>query len=257
MLGLKKSPKNNEIHLQLKPKQRFFDQSLRLAFMIALALHLGAALLFHVRLFSNRQIETILPPTNTLAHFIKSSADENEAIVTSRIDTEGRLTAAQLIPPASNPELLSFESPKLIKELQFKQFDLLYNPFIEIEREVEENYFTHLDLPLFTSPVKIAVSGPLAEIPIAPLDKQFHDLFELQQYSPHQYSQKRAIYTVKVDTNSGQIFWYQLKENAIEQSQTALAEKLLKNFHFLFSTQEVIVNGEIEIIFTDPSRKLT
>ena len=105
MLKLEKSSKNSEIHIRVRPSKSRFDRQFLWAFSLALGMHLLAAILFHIRLFSLGENESVLPATKTLAHFVKSSVNDKDAIVSAQPNMEGRLTPAQLAPPSSFPNL--------------------------------------------------------------------------------------------------------------------------------------------------------
>ena len=251
MLKLEKSKKNGEIQIQLRPSMRLFDRYFLLALAAAVALHLFAALLFHVRLFSMGEIETILPATKAYAHFVKGSANENDAIVSAQVNMEGRFTPAQLHPPQSMPLLKPLNPSHPIYSIDYSgSRQKKNNPFIEIEKDIEENHFALLDIPVVASSVKIAITGPLAKIPLQDIKEELSPLFTLRTFSPKNLHQERAVYTVQVDAKSGQIFWFQPHETTLNKLQTTLAEKLLKNMLFQIHPGEFIQTGQIELTFT-------
>ena len=124
------------------------------------------------------------------------------------------------------------------------------NPFIEIEREVIGNYFDRLDIPFIASAAKIVLSGPLADFPMQSFNPEFTPLFELHKFSPNHIHQQRIVYDVRVDANSGQIFWFHPQESSMDELQTVLAEKLLKGIHFQMNPEDFVQSGQVEITFT-------
>lgn len=249
MLKIGKSKKNNEIFVELRQPFRVFDRTFLLALTTAISLHLFAAILFHVRLFSWGGVETILPATNTDAYFVKSSAEEKDAIVTSQIDKEGRLTPAQMAPLGTSPSIPGIIPLHVASVNNIYLTSMGNNPFLEIEKDVEESYFSQNEIPFISSNVKISVSGLIAELPFTIRDQQLSALFELQKF-PSDIRQDRIVYHVDIDSNSGEVFWFYAEQNALNKKQLILAEKLLKNLLFKIPKDEFIQTGQIEITFT-------
>ena len=249
MLKLEKSRKDGEIHIRLRQPVRLCDRYFLFALAAAISVHLLGALLFHIRLFSLGESESILPPTKAYAHFIKGSPEESDAVVTAQVNMEGRLTPAQLAPPESFPSLQPLAPPYLAHSVDYP-VNLENNPFIEIEKDIEENYFALLDIPVIAPSVKIAITGPLAEIPLQAFNDEFSRLFDLHKFSAQNLRQECLVYSVQVDSKSGQIFWFQAQEPSHNNVQTAMAEKLLKNIIFQTNRRDFVQNGQVEITFT-------
>lgn len=257
MLTLEKSKKNNAIHVKMRQPMHIFDRFFMIALSAAIALHLIAALLFHIKLFSVGEIETILPATKTYAHFVKGSIQESDAFVIARVNKEGRLTPAKLAPQGTKPSI-----PTLSPVIQVPQAELIAQNeeehlFVEIEKDLEENYFATVELPVIAPLIKLEVSGMLAESPLQEFDKDDARFFELHQFSPHNLHQDKIVYLVKVDTRSGQIFWFEPYEPLINNKMhIAIAEKIMKKMLFQTKTDDFIQSGEIEMTFTTGSEDL-
>jgi hypothetical protein len=249
MLKLEKSRKNNEIHIRLRQSSRFLDRYLLGAFAAALSLHLLAALLFHVRLFSTSQFETILPSTRVQTHFIKGSINESDAIVGSQINKEGRLTPAQLAPPESFPSPLPLQNASLIGTIDPPSL-LENNPFAAIEKDIEETYFAHWDLPVIAPAVKISVSGPLGDIPLLISNEELLKLFCPSKFSAAELKQERLVYAVELDASTGKIFWFQPEDLSVDKSFLTTAEKVLKSIVFQTDGKDFMRSGIVEITFT-------
>lgn len=248
MLKIKKSKKSYEIHVGMGQPLFIFDRYFILALTAAFTIHLIAASLFHVRLFSVWEIETILPATKSYSHIVKSVPEEDVDVI-ARINREGRLTPAHLVPIKSFPAL-----PKLTISRIHSSSDYLVendkNPFLEMEEIIEDRYFEVDDIPLITSPVKVAIFGPLAEIPLQTFDEDISRSFVLQKFSLKNLHQERIVYDVQVDLHTGQIFWFQAQRSPIDKKQTIFAEKLLKNISFQINEKDFVQSGQIEITFT-------
>lgn len=249
MLKLKRSRKNNEIHIQIRQPLRLFDRYFLLALVAAFAIHLFAAFLFHVRLFSFGEIETVLPATKAYAHFVKGSAQESDAIVSTQINLEGRLTLAHLIPPESMPTLYPLEPSLSMPSIEYSETQE-NNPFSAIEKDVEDSYFANLEIPVVTPPVKVMITGALAEIPMQDFKDEISHLFAPLQFSAQNLHQERIVYSVQMDTNTGQIFWFEPLESSLNSEQTTLTENLLKSIFFQSNPDHFVQSGQVEFIFT-------
>ncbi len=255
MLKLEKSKKNSEIHVRMRRPTRIFDRYFLFALSTAVAIHLLGAVLFNVKLFTLGETGPILPASKVFTQFIKSSISENDAIVTTSINLEGRLTSAQLAPIPSSPSLKPLPPVQLTHSYHSIE-KLQTHPFLEIEKIAEENHFSHLEIPILAPSIKIAVAGPLAEIPLQDFDDEFKNLFQLASFSPQNLRQQRIVYAVQVDANTGLIYWFQSDDNVLDKSQVAVAEKLLKNMQFQTNSQDFVQNGYVEITFTSGNRSV-
>lgn len=249
MLKLEKSHKNSEIHIRVRQPIRCCDRYFIISLLSALSLHLFAALLFHVRLFSSGEIETILPATRAYTHHVKSSTQQNDSVSITQANLEGRLTPAQLIPPTTEPSLDTFFISSIynIQDLKPSSKD---HAFIDIEKDIEENYFMDFDLPLSVPFIKIEVAGPLAEIPFQNMNPDLYSFFDNRTFSSQKLQQKHCLFAVQVDPSSGQIFWFQLNENDLDKDSMILAEKILKNILFKTSGDDIVLSGFIEMTFS-------
>ena len=251
MLKIEKSKKNNEINIQIRHPSRLLDRYFLLALGTALGGHLLAALLFHVHLFTLGEIETTLPPTRALAHYVKSSPeDKSEAFVSAQINREGRLTPAQLAPPGSLPLLPELPPPHHIVSMDY-HYNLKSDAFAEIEKDSEDSNFTLLDIPIIASPLKVSVAGPLAELSLQTLSEEMAALIEPQKFPPKNLQQEHIVYAVEVDIKSGKIFWFQPIENSLDHLKQELAEKILKGMVFQTDdSKDFVQSGQVEITFT-------
>ncbi len=249
MFKIEKSKKSNEIQIGMRQSAFIFDRYFILALVTAIAIHLAAALLFHVRLFSMWEIETILPATKAYAHFVKSSVEENDTAAIAQINREGRLTPAQLAPNESLPVLPPLKISSDHQSIDYR-VNNVNNPFVEIEKDIEEKYFEFDEIPLIIPSIKIIISGPLSEIPLQDFDAEIAKLFVLQKLSSKNLHQERLVYAVKVNMHTGQIFWFQPQESITNKKQTYLAEKILKNILFQTNDKDFLQNGQVEITFT-------
>lgn len=248
MLKLEKSRKNSDINICLRQPKRLLDRYFLSALAGAIGLHLFAAILFHVRLFSFGQIETLLPTTRAHAHYIKGSTDDHDAIVMAQINMQGRLTPAHLSPTLSTPDYQTLSAPTILKPIEALSMSKS-NLFEHLESNREHDDFSNLNLPTFYPPLKINVTNLPEDLKFTILTKEDSQLFVSRKIPEKNLKQFRLTYSVQIDSN-GQVFWYHLEENTQNKSQMLLAEKFLKMMHFPIKSNEFVQNGYIEFIFS-------
>ncbi|MBN9377532.1 MAG: hypothetical protein BGO14_10570 [Chlamydiales bacterium 38-26] len=246
MLKLKKSTKHSEIQIQFRPQREFLDRYLIFSLAFALSIHLIAGFLFHVQLFSKGQLETILPPTKTFLQHIQGAPLEE--VVSVKVNTEGRLTPAQLAPPLSSPSL----PPLLLSnEERINTFETLYQDlFLEIEKDLQGPYLHDIDIPVILPAVTLNFSGEIAELPLHPLSDDMQDFFSPRTFASSKLDQKRILFDVQVDAWNGKVFWYEPEMEKSDQAHMIVAEKILRKLSFATSPKYFVHSGTVEFIFT-------
>lgn len=249
MLKLEKSKKNREINIRLRQPTNLFDRYFLIALATAIGIHLLAALVFHVRLFSFGQIETLLPATRAQAHFIKGSTDERDALVTAQVDMQGRITPAQLAPVLSQPTLQPLPPPQVLKPVE--SFSNPVNPLLVYsENKIEDHLLENLNLPVFKPAIKIQAFGFSEEFNLSNLSEKESTLLLPKKFSPKNLLQDKLVYNVLVEFETGEVFWYQLEEASQNKTHREIAESMLKKIRFYSNHNEFVQNGSIEFTFS-------
>lgn len=228
MLKLEKNRKQ-EINIQFRVRQPFFNRTFLYAFAIAFALHLFPILIFQIRsLFIVDK--GILAPTMVEVGHIPLELDEGTSVALANKEKKQNLLALH----PSDPTLPSLPPAKTNHNTAFEEKIPTYNPFIK----VEENLFS-TDLPKKNSAsVDFHISGPLAQVPL--LNEK-----NIKEKSLHLTLEKPIKYEVRMDHHSGQIFWYLQKELANSALTNKLSE-ILREMHFENSSKNFVTMGEIE-----------
>lgn len=116
MLKLEKASKNREIFIRLRSKKTFLDSTFQRALLIALGLHLFAALLFQISPFKLSN-ESLLPPIVVEAD-LSGVNEENDGGISAHIDPEERHHSSLLIPLSILPEAPPLSKLVLLNELK-------------------------------------------------------------------------------------------------------------------------------------------
>lgn len=256
MLRLEKVSRNREIHISLRAKEHRFNRSFIIALCLAISLHLSAAFIFHIGPFKIFDGGLILPPAMVTAE-IENDFDrdvENQAV--AQIDNEGIPQRYLLMPKLSTLTLPKIAEPSVFKEIEFiKEKDPTFNPFLKIERDLQQIYFVKDEPPKEYIPIQIFVSGSLDQNNFLRDDlemKEFFSLFFPKKNSSSYLKYYRVLYAVQVESKTGQVFWFEAKEKSDVEEMNHIAEKMIKNMRFKKEEKSFVSLGEIEIHFTVP-----
>lgn len=221
MLKLERSGRGSQITIKLRERAPFLNSILWQAFLIAVLIHGGILLVFHIQPFVMKG-EFHYSPTQ-----LKTEKTNQILTVASEESPEDLYG----IPPPPldlflNPLLINIDLPLTSPAIQP---ELLNQPFAELE-----NHFIQYkapDLPfLFTeAPIKVSFSDELGKLPLIKYDRRIDErvIFDA---SDREFL--FAEYKVQVDEHNGKIFWYELQTPSGSKKIDALSEELLLGFEF-------------------------
>jgi hypothetical protein len=236
MLKIGKVNRHDNYSVELRSRPTRFDKNFLKALMFALFLHGSALIIFHIGPFKFKA-SGYIPPA-----FVEADMSEKESQVNAQNEGEGKLLRFPFMPKLSQPELAKI--PKLTESSNIeplKVVDYLSHPFLKIERELQyDAYFLHANETLKTNGLQVSTSGLLRDI-----DYEAN----LKSYEKFMSKSFKAIYAVKVENQSGKIFYYE-RENLEGQVDAPVLENLLKNIRFEKKSLGFQTSLHIEIVYT-------
>lgn len=246
MLKLEKIAKTLEISITLRERERFLNKTFVQALMIALGLHLLAGVLFNVHFIKITGSQSTFPPafveadlSTLIDNSVIAVAEEDETHLKHFVEAKGSK------PP--NPEISVTEYVQQTIQLN-KLCEWEKNPFIAIEAQINSQAIPLPDLskskPLV--PIRVHVSGGLDAETILEEGWENIDLSAINKLPIPLY---KVAFAVRLDNQSGCLFWYELKTDKFYKEVDALAEDILKNMCFKKNGDLFATLGEVEIIF--------
>lgn len=245
MLKLEKIAKTLEISITLRQRESLFNKTFIQALMIAIGLHLFAGILFNVRFIKIAGSQTVIPPAFVEADLTAPSdnsivaiAEEEENHPKHFIEAKGSKPQLPAIPLSEHAQ----QTVQLQKACCWKK-----NPFIEIEA-----YANPAPIPLPKAPntpgqpIQVYVSGGLNAASLMQEGWESIDPATLKTQATQNYC---VIFAVRIDGQTGSVFWYEFKTDRAHKELDALAEQILKNMRFDKSEDSFATLGEVEIVF--------
>ena len=235
MLRLEKTSKD-EIHIRVRDREPVVKNTFLKALGIAFAFHGFALLLFHVTPFKISLCDFALPPVE-VAVDLKNILD---GMVTA--DPQGELsqTRFSIEPPPSIPAMPELLNAPLMRKLEYiRATSALSNPFTEVEKDIYQPDFAAARQSALP-PVSLIITGGIAGMGL------LHDGIEYWQVPK---KEGRIVYSVQVQQETGQIFWFEPKEMVVDPELHLEAQKILSELKFKPRRKGVIADGEIEIHF--------
>lgn len=253
MLKLEKIARTREINVSLRDKEGFFNRTLLFALACALVIHGGALLLFHIAPFKIGYDESIFPPVVVATEF-PDPANK----VTAHLDEDEPIPPYVVAPLPKQTWPPQMPTHALARQMEYiQQQSVLTNPFLPLENDTRiDDHSIHFSGPRDHAPIKIYVSGSLGDLTLVNQDTYEEELTELTSQSQKVKSAvpRRYIYTVQVEHDSGEVFWYELKHSEEDGELKKLAVDILKSLRFAPVRSLFVSSGEVEIVITPPSR---
>lgn len=237
MLRLEKA-KNREINVHLRRKRTRLNWSLIKAFAAAVALHLFAAMVFHIHLWINQE-DGILPyiQVNTdLDH----SGDKDVILDYSK--EQIRSSRHPLEPLASIPQFPAIPTHSPERQMEYIETSQKQNNLFSFIEE-DWSYLT-ANHEKFTppKPIQINPSGDLGDLPLINNGLEKIALPDLPGFC-------RAVFAVQVEGKTGRIFWQDAIELPREPELQTISEQILNNIRFQPIANAVVTTGEIELVY--------
>lgn len=241
-------------------KQQWFSSNFLMALSIAVLIHGGAFIIFHINPFTLSQWGGVLPKTVVEADLAFSS-DQPEGDYRIFADPiEEELFRRSIFQPLlSQLSMPTMTFPALERKMEyFKEPDIYSNAFIAYEEDLMPSINMTSALKKDRQAFEINISGELADHQI--IDNGLNELKELESFKTlsassntmqcFQNNQCRAIFSVRVETGSGKIFWYQALEIPQDEILRRVAENVLCGLLFEKGGDELFKTGEVEIVFS-------
>lgn len=242
MLRLERA-KERKIKLSVSRREPFFSKTLLLAIGIAFSLHAGAAVLFRVKPLKIMVEERSMLPVLVRAEV--NTGVKGAAIAQTEEQNEG--LPSNLEPVVSLPhlpEIIGFANNKPPIANEKKKTGL--NPYIAYEHSLIDLGIKLNSPEVSYRPIEIHVSGPLAERKYADLEIDTPNI-------NGEFIRDRARFAVKVDDDTGLIFWYEALELPQDKGLSSKSEEIVKNLRFVRQENTFSTAGEVEILFTRQS----
>ncbi|MFI5343980.1 MAG: hypothetical protein ACHQUC_07150 [Chlamydiales bacterium] len=255
MLKLEKSGRSSQITVRLREQDPFLNSFLAKAFLIALFIHVALFLIFHIQPFF-LESHFLYPPVQVQSEGLNSSSlallDDESVDDLHAIPPPPLAALFDLLPLTMDPHLTT----------PWNDAELWKQPFAALENRLMAYQAPELSIPLTYSPIRVFISGDLAERPLLNLETAI-GLSQRLKYEPRMDEKQPfraglpeplfASYRVQLDEESGMIFWYESQRSTGNPKMDAVAEELLYNFKFQtgssrFGSQPT--HGTIDFVLT-------
>jgi hypothetical protein len=240
MLKLEKRSNFAEVTIRMRECEGFFEPRLLKALAIALILHSGALLIFHVAPFDFSSTFTF-PPVQVGS--VQPSLGVT-AFVSPYIEEEDVLSPPiTLIPPL---DWISFSQESTLAP------SLPVDPHAlqSLEERVWPKWQEPLSLELEVPRVQLFISGDLAEILLRESDPLLKEMMPSFPQSTPVY----VTYQVQLDEKTGELFWYERTESSAVAAVDRLTEKILMNLRFAPVETKEIVTGILNFTILSHSK---
>ncbi|HRD56282.1 MAG TPA: hypothetical protein PLC42_07805 [Parachlamydiaceae bacterium] len=231
MLKIERGYKNEAI-FELQKKEAFFNSLFIQALLIAFFFHASFFMLFSIVSFKFE--------TKTLAFvFVEADQLETDALVYTEL-VSGR-KAHRSFPFVHYPKQDSFLLPPCslgdaFENEESEEIDVLDNPFFCLEKDLQHEYFF-----LEQKEKKKGVAACMRNgLHVDFIENALLTLLEGLE-------NVHALYEIKVENKTGQIFWMEPKI-ALEEKLDARIRKALKEIRFEKQNTGFLESGEIEIL---------
>jgi hypothetical protein len=238
MLKLTRNSHEGKINIIVREKEFFATRSLVIAFAIALGIHLGLWLLFHIAPFTILISNHVFPPTS-----VEADTPTNESVI-AEMSLPMQTIRGLPNPPHASPIILPQPNFLSVRPVEYtKETNVTYDAFSQIEHDIYYPSFQPL-LYLSKKRLKIVVSGILGQY------TALINEFENKDKSIPKFDiDQRISYMVIVEGRSGKIFWFEPIESAPSKEMNKLAENILLKMRFDTNPSLLAVSGEIELHF--------
>lgn len=234
MLKLEKNSKS--LVIRIREKESFFSFILFKAFLIALLIHLGIVILFHIQPFM--QTGHVHPP-------IQVQMDRRELNQMTWADDSSN--ADFFIIPEPPLELFIPEFfPEIESQITQPDFELTKRKTLLDTWESRLIVYQPPELPksMAYQPIQLFISGELASRQLKNYDSRINETVygKIQEWDPVYISFK-----VYVDAE-GSVFWHELQQSTGNKKQNKLAEELLQSLEFTHSKLAFNISGRVDFV---------
>ncbi len=234
MLKLEKTSDLSNLTIRMRERERFFEPRLLKALAIALILHSGALLLFHVTPFSFTSTFTFPPiqvqsdpPIKGVSALVSHYNEEDEFLpppppLISALDWISFSQESTLLPSVAF-------NPHALQSLEEQNWPKCQEP---------------LSLKLEEPRIQLAISGDLAQLPLLTTDPLLNQMQPISSPASSAY----VTYQVQLDGKTGEIFWYERTKSSAVSVTDQLTEKILLNLRFSLPETYETVMGTLNFV---------
>ncbi|HEV8051605.1 MAG TPA: hypothetical protein VGP47_03855 [Parachlamydiaceae bacterium] len=245
MLKLERASRNGLINVLVRDKDNLFSQPFAVALGIAIAIHLGLVILFHVVPFKIGMSENVFPPTR-----VQADMSSKESVIAHIAPAIQSIRGLPALPengpvPLRHPKYIAFRPAELSKATNSAALS-----FTQIEKAIYQPEFNPL-ANRQKKPLEIIISGILAEHELVTngLDKK-----SIPANQNMKQESRRLIYSVLVEGKTGKIFWYESKQSPHDASIDKFSEGVLQDMKFAIDPTMITMGGEIEMHFNQETK---
>lgn len=235
MLKLEKR-RNSQIHVYLRKREGLFTRSFLYALAIALSLHLLAAVLFHVHalFFSEEHFATT----------ILVEIERPDAITAASASSGNRKLSKHswMAPMPKDPPIpvLNNTSTQTVTIFPVEE-----GPIAFVASNEDWDYLINKKCTGKLKPaMQVHISGPLADVAMTQ-----NGVLDPSRCIDASIAHDYLIeFLVRVKRDTGQIFWYSLKDPSIDPDIIRNAVQILKSMRFQPDESHYVTAGEVEIL---------
>lgn len=249
MLKLQRNSQGQEISVAFRSKERFFNRPFLIALSVALAIHIGLILMFHIA-----PIKIRWSTASTLPTIVETDLAQKEGSSVTASFTVNELTDRLLSTAPPSLPLLA-DTPIFSKVHHFELNEgssSIFDLFNDIEQEAYLPAFSPANASSL-KPISVIISGPLAiKILLNDPLKEINNVDicrELKVCSP-----KQLCYFVRVDEQTGKVFWHESINPSENGAVEAFAVKIIYGLQFETSPIAFVSKGSIELHFNPDAR---
>lgn len=243
MLKLERTSHDQDISITFRTKERFLTHPLLISMAIAMAIHLGFLLFFHITPLKIHWGNHPSPPVLVEAELGPSDENLVLADISLNVMPDNILLKAPPSLPFLSNDFLYTRSHSIA---HFYTSEGSVDLFQEIEQEI---FFPSFSLTKITSnqPISVNIFGPLASKKFEDHNvtnfstKLFSDL-NINIIRPHHF-----CYSVLVNEQTGKVFWHVLLEPGDNSSLEKIATAMIYDLQFTRTPAAFVTAGQIEL----------
>lgn len=250
MLKLEKVAKTLELNVILRNKPALLTRTFLIALGYAVGCHCFALLLFHISPFKISYQASLIPPVYVASDFFPSDPLQHISV---HFDEESYVPDFLIAPrtmPATLPAMRHQAEPAA--KIVLKPVKAMEHSFA-LENQIDVQPLTNLFRQKKTQePLSVVASGGLAErkLVVESAKTKAKDLihqFALRYPSLTSAGPCKVVFSVMVEQDKGEIFWWEPRNENLDSSIVWLAISLLQNLRFEKGVARSIESGDIEM----------
>ncbi len=240
MLRIEKKSRTKSVYVSIREKGKMFTPSFIRALVIAVSLHASGFLFFNIQPYRILQTQTQFPPVQ-----VNIEMAVPDSSIYAELKRENKQQIALNEPSWAEPliPLQSLSSKGRFLALPKTDYFPDY-PFVKSREKVFFPDWIALSppSPVIRSTPAINITGPLSDRLI--LSNLFQKAVDLPSRKIRAVS---ARYLVKVDDQTGKIFWFHLEGAEMKEKTARKFESILTDLQFEPLSSSFLSHGEIEI----------